>query len=193
MKKVLLLTGLIALTLGPIGCGDKEASGTSTEVATPATQEDERKKQQDLVLEFEKQFLSIDETATDILKTYEQIIEAADKGEVDMTQVYKAADMTMIAYRTALYNGGNVKIPDGLPKEVTSALKEAKDNYKLSFSSRKTAMDHVKSFLDDNKPSTGAKITEEVKFSKEFALKAVTELEKAKELVGLKGEKQQTN
>ncbi|CEH30248.1 Uncharacterized protein BN1090_A2_02698 [Aneurinibacillus migulanus] len=144
-----------------------------------------KKEQQKAIIQFEQELYSIEKPATAAGNRYKATAEKMGKGQATIYDLYEAAsnankqaDKTRYAYST-------LKVPEGLPADVTDMLKEAKSKLSTAYYTKSKAMEYAMEFIDSQKPSDLQKAKEETQMSDQFILAGITKVLEAKEKMGI--------
>jgi hypothetical protein len=188
-KKILTSYGslaLIALILMVATSPDaSKVSETKNEPAVSQATGEELKKQQDLVLAFEKQLLDIDKTAQVTISVMEQGFTDLAAGKISVNELYTLVKNARIAADTANNAYRALKVPDGLPKEIEKNLYDAKSSASTGYFTKKQALDAALRYLDDQKPSDLDEYQRKTELANNFILNAAIEIAKAKTSLGI--------
>lgn len=163
----------------------KKDEKPSTPVKPAKTEEDNTKKYQEVVLQFEKDMYAIEETMKPYMDNYQNALNGVSQGTVDIFTAYEATEKARDAAKIIQSQYYQMKIAKDLPKDVKKELEAAKSDLATAYYTKSEALKYVLKYFDDQKPSYMSKFQDEISMSDNFIMSGVLKVFKAKELVGI--------
>lgn len=163
----------------------KKDEKPSTPVKPAKTEEDNTKKYQEAVLQFEKEMYAIEETMKPYMDNYQNALNGVSQGTVDFFTAYEATEEARDAAKNIQSQYYQMKIAKDLPKDVKKELEDAKSDLATAYYTKSEALEYVLKYFDDQKPSYMSKFQDEISMSDNFIMSGVLKVFKAKELVGI--------
>lgn len=162
-----------------------EAKKAAEQAATAAAAKADLERQKAAVIRFEKDVYAAEAPAQSAIKTYQREMQRFSKGQASIYDVYGAATDAKSACESVRRAYWDLDIPEGLPDDVTSLLKEVTSSLSTAYGVKAEAFGAVMEFLDSQKPSSMQEFKDKIVQADSFTLEAVAKLFQAKEKLGI--------
>lgn len=159
---------------------EQEVSVTPT-----ASDEELKKKHQEMVKQFEQELYSIEKPASTSLKAFAEASANFETNDATTFDLYEMAKRAKDYTKQAQLAYGRLSPNKELPKEVKDHLNKAANNMSTAYFTKGQALDHAMKYLEDNKLSELSEYKDSMAMADRFTLDGVAELMKAKDLVGI--------
>ncbi|MGR6763237.1 hypothetical protein ACU1JV_15470 [Paenibacillus sp. T2-29] len=159
---------------------------TPVAVSDPKKEAADKKMKQQLVINFEKTFFSVENSGATVFNKYKSDMDSLGKGKTDVLTVYGSTKDAKDTALSLMSQYNELEVPNALPSEVKDLLEQSKRHLATAYYSKSEAFNSVLSYLDEQKPSYMNDFEENIKLADQDTMQGVLKLMQAKEKVGLK-------
>lgn len=153
---------------------------------TPTVSDEEvKKKHQEMVMQFEQELYAIEKPASTSLKSFAEASANFSTNDVTTFDLYEMAKRSKDYTKQAQLAYGRLSPNKELPKEVKDHLNKAANLMSTAYFTKGEAMDLAMSYFEDNKLSALSEYKDKMALADRFVVDGVMELMKAKEAVGI--------
>lgn len=142
-------------------------------------------KQKEALLGFTRKSYAISDYATSAVEELEKISSLADQGQYSIVDLVNAMKDVNSKFKKSWLESGDIKVPDGLPSDISNHLEEYKKLRIQANYCRMTGTKHALIFLDSRKPKDYQEYQQLLQDSSTYTFQAHVQLSHAYELAGL--------